>query len=184
MFLLLNRPPGNGGTVAEQEELAKRAEALAEELHRNYGGCAQMTLKALQEVLGLSDLGSFKAASALSGGVTLAGEVCGALLGAVMAIGLALGRGRLEPASQSTEYAKAMNVGMKVFDRFKEEFGGVRCREVHMKLFGRYYNLRDPSEWREFVESGARSKCSKVCSVAARLVVEVLKSTGYFEKVR
>lgn len=158
---------------------AGRASALAEELHRMYGGCAQMTLKALQEVLGLEDIGSFKAASALSGGVTLAGEVCGALLGALMAVGLALGRSKLEPTSQSSDYAKAMEVGRGVFDRFKEEFGGVRCREVHMKLFGRYYDLRNPDEWREFVESGARGKCSKVCGVAAKLVVEALGSVGF-----
>lgn len=164
------------------EELVERAKTLAEELHKTYGGCAQMTLKALQEVLGLTDLGSFKAASALSGGVTLAGEVCGALLGAVMAIGLALGREKLEPTSQSTNYARAMDTGIKVFNRFKEEFGGVRCRDIHIKLFGKYYNLRDPAEWKEFIESGARSKCSRVCGIAARLTVEALESIGYFEK--
>lgn len=162
--------------------LAEKAGAVAEELHKNYGGCAQMTLRALQEVLGLDDLGSFKAASALSGGVTLAGEVCGALLGAVMAVGLATGRSRLEPTSQSAEYAKAMDAGKKVFDKFKEEFGGVRCRDIHVKLFGRYYDLRNPEEWKQFVESGARSKCGSVCKVAARITIEALSSVGYFQR--
>ncbi|MCX8209347.1 MAG: C-GCAxxG-C-C family protein [Sulfolobales archaeon] len=160
--------------------LAEKAGALAEELHRAYGGCAQMTLKALQQALGLEDLGAFKAASALSGGVTLAGEVCGALLGALMAVGLAVGRSKLEPTSQSSDYAKAMDVGRVVFDRFRDEFGSVRCRDVHMKLFGRYYNLRDQQEWREFVESGARARCSGVCRVAAKLAIEALSSAEYF----
>lgn len=141
-----------------------------------------MTLRALQEVLGLVDRGSFKAASALSGGVTLAGEVCGALLGAVMAVGLALGRGRLEPTSQSTDYARAMEVAGRVYDAFREELGAVRCRDLHMRLFGRVYNLRDPEEWREFVESGARLKCSRLCAVAARLTVEALASAGYLSR--
>ncbi|MEM0154158.1 MAG: C-GCAxxG-C-C family protein [Ignisphaera sp.] len=170
--------------MVQMEELVERAKTLAEELHRTYGGCAQMTLKALQEVLGIADLGSFKAASALSGGVTLAGEVCGALLGAVMAIGLVLGREKLEPTSQSTNYARAMDAGIKVFNRFKGEFGGVRCRDIHVKLFGRYYNLRDPTEWKEFIESGARNKCSKVCGIAAKLAVETLESIDYFGKER
>lgn len=162
-----------------EHELAEKAEALAEELHKNYGGCAQMTLKALQKVLGLEDQGSFKAASALSGGVTLAGEVCGALLGAIMAIGLAMGRSKLEPTSSSAEYSRAMEAAKKVFDQFKEEFGSVRCRDIHVKLFGRYYDLRNQEEWRQFVESGARAKCGYVCRVAARLAIETLNSFGY-----
>ncbi|MCX8185473.1 MAG: C-GCAxxG-C-C family protein [Sulfolobales archaeon] len=161
-------------------DLAEKAGVLAEELHKAYGGCAQMTLRALQQVLGLEDVGVFKAASPLSGGVTLAGEVCGALLGALMAVGLAVGRSKLEPTSHSTDYSRAMNAGKIVFDRFREEFGGVRCRDVHMKLFGRYYNLRDQQEWREFVESGARARCSGVCRVAAKLAIEALSSAEYF----
>lgn len=170
--------------LAGARELAERAAALAEELHRTYGGCAQMTLRALQEVLGIADQGSFRAASPLSGGVALAGEVCGALLGALMAIGLILGRGRLEPTSQSADYARAMEVARRVFDAFGEELGTVRCRDLHVKLFGRVYNLRNPEEWREFVESGARLKCSGLCAIAARLAVEALASTGYLGEVR
>ncbi|MEM2006129.1 MAG: C-GCAxxG-C-C family protein [Sulfolobales archaeon] len=165
--------------LAHKGSLAEKAGALAEELHRNYGGCAQMTLKALQEILGLEDLGSFKAASALSGGVTLAGEVCGALLGAVMAVGLAMGRSKLEHTSKSAEYSRAMETAKVVFDQFKEEFGSVRCRDIHVKLFGRYYDLRNPEEWEQFVESGARNKCGRVCRVAARLTIEALNSAGF-----
>ncbi len=161
-------------------DLASRASSLAEELHRVYGGCAQMTLKALQDTLGLEDPGAFRAASPLSGGVALSGEVCGAVLGALMAVGLVLGRRKLEPSFQSADYAKAMEVGMKVLDRFREEFGGVKCRDIHLKLFNRYYNLRDPKEWKEFVESGARHSCSKVCGVAARIAVEALMEAGLF----
>lgn len=114
----------------------------------------------------------------LSGGVALSGEVCGAVLGALMAVGLVLGRRKLEPSFQSADYAKAMEVGVKVLDRFREELGSVRCRDIHLKLFNRYYNLRDPKEWKEFIESGARHSCSKVCGIAARIAVEALMEAG------
>ncbi len=170
-------------SLTEARELARRTATLAEELHRVYGGCAQMTLKALQEAIGVEDRGSFKAASALSGGVALAGEVCGALLGAVMAIGLALGREKLEPTSGSADYARAMEVAGRVFDEFRKELGAVRCRDLHLKLFGKVYDLRNPDEWREFVESGARLKCSRLCSIAARIAVEALASSGHLRGV-
>lgn len=85
--------------MSKTRGLAGRISILAEELHRTCGGCAQMALRAIQELLGLGDLGSFNAASTLSVEVTLAGEVCGALLDALTAVGSALGRSRLEPTS-------------------------------------------------------------------------------------
>lgn len=157
-----------------ERELVERAGVLAEELHHRYRGCAQMTLKAIQEVLNLGNQGVFRAASALSGGVARSGEVCGALLGAIMAIGLAMGRSRLEVTSDSIEYNRAMEAGKNVFDEFNMRIGAVRCKDIHVKLFGRVYNLRDPKESEEFVRSGAIYRCSSICGIAARIAVETI----------
>lgn len=158
----------------ELEEVLNKVEMLAKELDLKYHGCSQMTLKAIQEVLGLDDGAAFKAASALAGGVARSGEVCGALLGALMAVSLVYGRDKLESTSTSKGYLKAMEVGYKVFDRFKERFGSVRCRDIHMRLFNRYYNLRDPAELNEFINSGAINKCADVVSLAAKLATKAI----------
>ncbi|MEL9997540.1 MAG: C-GCAxxG-C-C family protein [Sulfolobales archaeon] len=158
----------------DKELLLSRVESLAKELDLKYHGCSQMTLKAIQEVLNLSDGNVFKAASALAGGVARGGEVCGALLGALMAVSLVFGRDKLEPITESKGYKKAMEVGYKVFDEFKETFGSVRCRDIHIRLFGRYYNLRDPNELNEFVSSGAIDKCSDVVKTAAKIAVKAI----------
>ncbi len=160
--------------AGELGRILSKVEALARELDLKYHGCSQMTLRAVQEVLGLEDGTSFKAASALAGGVARSGEVCGALLGALMAVSLVYGRDRLEPTSTSKSYSKAMEVGYKVFDEFKAHFGSVRCRDIHVKLFNRYYNLRDPAELGEFVSSGAINKCADVVSLAARLAAKAI----------
>src|SRR4030042_5502233 len=78
-----------------------RAEAHANE---NMSGCSQAVLAALQEGLSIGDTQSLKAATAFAGGMARRGESCGALVGALMALGLEEGRDRLEdlPKLQST----------------------------------------------------------------------------------
>ncbi|MEM2021395.1 MAG: hypothetical protein QXP80_04120 [Zestosphaera sp.] len=46
--------------------MLERVGTLAEELYRKYHGCSQMTLRAIQEVLGLESNEVFKAASVLA----------------------------------------------------------------------------------------------------------------------
>ncbi len=167
--------------VLGYEDLSERAESLAEELYRKYYGCSQMTLRAIQEVLGLENDEVFKAASALAGGVAGNGEVCGALLGALMAVGQVYGRDRLEITTESTNYSKAMKVGAKIFEEFKDHYGSVRCKDIQVKLFGRYYDVKSPEEYREFLNSGAAHKCGGVCKVAARIAVKkIMKQKNQF----
>ncbi len=91
-----------------------------------------------------------------------------------MAVSLVYGRDKLESTLVSKGYLKAMEVGYRVFDGFKEYFGSVRCRDIHMRLFNRYYNLRDPVELNKFINSGAINKCADVVSVAARLATKAI----------
>jgi len=165
--------------LSEIDELVAKAEALGRELSIKYHGCSQMTLKALQEVLKLNDGKVFKASSALAGGVARSGEVCGALLGAVMAVSLVFGRDKLESTEVSEGYKKAMEIACKVFDEFKREFGSVRCHDIQMKLFGRVYNLRNLKEVEEFMESGARDKCAEVVGKAVRIAAKAILEEGY-----
>lgn len=91
-----------------------------------------------------------------------------------MAVSLAYGRDKLEPTYVSKEYSKAMEVGYRVFDEFKAHFGSVRRRDVHVKLFNRAYNLRDPAEFNEFISSGAVNKCADVVALAARVATKAI----------
>lgn len=165
--------------MANIEAILSKVESYAKDLDLKYRGCSQMTLKALQDILGFGDGEVFKAASALAGGVARSGEVCGALLGAIMAVSLVFGRSKLEPTAASTDYQRAMEVGYVVFDEFKKEFGSVRCRDIHVKLFGRYYNLRDPREREEFIASGHINKCSDVVALAAKVAAKAILEAGY-----
>ena len=74
-------------------------------------------LLSLQEEFGLGDLQSFKAATALSGGLR-SGETCGAIIGALMGLGLAIGRERMEDTEL---YQQAMAPAQEVRRRFQQE---------------------------------------------------------------
>jgi len=115
----------------------------------------------------------FKAGSALAGGVARQGETCGALTGAIMAIGSLIGRERLEDIEQ---YRKAMEPASRIYNLFKERIGHTLCWEIHKIRFGKIYRLCIPEESHAFHEMGGHSRkgCPEVCGIAARIAADVI----------
>lgn len=139
-----------------------------------YHGCSQCILKALQEHLKLGNGDAFKAASALAGGIARMGETCGALLGGIMAIGLAFGRDKLEDSTVSLPYATAMTYAAKLYDRFQADWGSTKCWSIQESLFGRHFNLKDPEERTQYITAGGHQKCSEVVRKATALAAEII----------
>ena len=155
-------------------ELLENIGNTAYNYEKEYHGCSQSVLKALQEHLKLGGEGAFKAASALAAGVARMGETCGALSGGIMAIGLAFGRERLEDAATSLGYARAMRHSIQLFDKIQAEFGSTRCWSIHESIFGRHFDLKNPDERTQFLEAGGHEKCSGVVRKVAILAAEVI----------
>jgi C_GCAxxG_C_C family probable redox protein len=130
-------------------------------------------LAALQAKLGVGDAMVFKAGSALAGGVAVQGETCGALTGAIMAIGCVVGRERLEDIEQ---YQRAKEPAKEMYHRFREQIGHSLCAEIHRVRYGRTYRLAEPQEARAFHEMGGHSRtgCPEVCGVAARTAADII----------
>ena len=113
-------------------------------------GCSQSVLGAIQEEFAIGNIDSFKAATVLSGGVARNGETCGAIIGALLALGLVIGRKRMEDYDA---YQGAMKVAIEVRDKFMKElktqfdFQGelesTLCRHIQEKIYGRAFNLAD-----------------------------------------
>ncbi len=121
----------------------------------------------------MEDAGAFRAGSALAGGVARMGETCGALTGAIMAVGLAVGRERIEDTEQ---YRRAMVPAQEVYRRFSEVEGASLCPEIHKIRYGRSFQLTDPEQYQEFLEAGGHSAtgCPDVCAHAAKIAAEVI----------
>lgn len=151
-------------------------------------GCSQSVLLSLQDNLNIGNTESFKAATLLSGGVVRFGETCGAFLGGLMALGLVIGRERMEDYQT---YDSAMKVGAEMRGNFKtalkDEFGfeeelkSTTCREIQERLYGRSFKLYDKKELKAFLDAGGHSErgCLKTCEIGARVAAEqILKISG------
>lgn len=148
-----------------------------------YSGCSQSVLLALQEGLGVGDRESFRAATVLSGGVARRGETCGALLGALMAIGLVEGRSRMpDTPVYATACAEANTMANEFQRRVEKEFKlkkpleSTICWDIQKGIYGRSYDLRDTVQREAFYACGGHGDegCPKVCAIAAEVAAEML----------
>ena len=175
------------GGASKREELIQQAGARALANDKN-SGCSQSVLLALQDVLKIGGLESFKSATVLSGGLRQGGT-CGAVLGALMGLGLVFGREKME---DKDKYSKAMEISRDITDRFKEElqkqFGfdealeSVLCPDIQEKILGRSFDMWEESQ--DFLEAGGHSDtgCPKVCTVAAQVAAEKILNILQGEK--
>ena len=115
----------------------------------------------------------FKAGSALAGGVARRGETCGALTGAIMAIGSLVGRERLEDIEQ---LRSSIEPADRVYTLFNEKIGHTLCCEIHRIRYGKVYRLFVPEEMEAFHNMGGHSRkgCPEVCGIAARIAADVI----------
>ena len=100
---------------------------LAEKLFREGYNCSQAVLLAFSDITGLGDETAAKIASSFGGGLGRMREVCGAVSGAAMVLGLVKGYSD----SKNFEAKKAhYNLVQEFSKRFKEKNGSIICREL------------------------------------------------------
>ncbi len=92
----------------------------------------------MQEAFGVRDDGAFRAASGLHGGIGGKRDVCGALLGASLMLGLMFGDSRekaLKPEKphKPGEMHNPTQLTGELYRWFKKEFGTVKCRSIQKK---------------------------------------------------
>ncbi|MFC1953714.1 C-GCAxxG-C-C family protein [Chloroflexota bacterium] len=164
-------------------EEVKRAKEKAHKYERDYGGCAQSVLGALQEELKIGSKDSFKAASTLAGGIARHGETCGALVGALSALGIVSGRERIEDTESNKVAMESATTMINSFKKelekqfnFKERLSSTLCRHIQEKIYGRSFNLMDKDGFQAFRDAGGQSDtgCPKVCGIAAEIAAEKL----------
>lgn len=163
---------------------AERVKKAAHEYDR-YSGCSQSVLLSLQEEFHIGDEQSFMSATVLSGGIARNGETCGAIIAALMALGLIIGRKKIEDTER---YREAIGPSVELINRFKEELknqlgfreslNSTLCREIQEKLYGRSFNLLDEKDYQAFIDAGGHSDggCLKVCGIAAQVAAEKILS--------
>lgn len=119
-------------------------------IHGRGFNCAQSVLLALTDQTGLDESQAAAVATGFGGGMRT-GEVCGAVTGGLMALGLTLG------SDGNGEKTGAMFVRAKELQRsFTEKYGHKRCAEL----------IRD---------AGGKQRCNEFIACCARLAAEIIE---------
>jgi len=161
-----------------EEEIRKIIEDTgkdAREYEMKYFGCGQTTLAALQKNLKIGNLESLKAATVFAGGAAARGGTCGALIGALMAFGLVVGREKIEDTATYRSAIRSAEV-QEFCDKFEKEFGSTLCSEIQKRIFGMCFNFRDPRGREQFEKAGGHSEngCPRVVEFAAKTMAEII----------
>jgi C_GCAxxG_C_C family probable redox protein len=103
--------------------MTNTADTAAAQFDRGFN-CAQSVLNAFAEQIGLDASQALKLASIFGAGMARRGEVCGAVTGALMALGLAQGSDTPEGKDKSYQ------LGQDFLTRFENKHGSILCREL------------------------------------------------------
>ena len=128
--------------------------------------CAQSVLAGFVVQLGLDESQMLKIASPFGGGVSRRGEVCGAITGALMALGLA--QGSDTPSGKENTYA----LGQTFLKRFEAMHGTILCRELI------HCDLSTPEGFQQARDQGVfKGLCPLFVRDAAEIVEAFLKKS-------
>ena len=135
----------------------------AAELFKNGYNCAQSVLGVFCEESGLDANTAFKLANGFGGGARC-GELCGAITGSLMAIGLKCGF-YVENDFKQKSYCNKK--AYEFIEKFKEEHGSALCRE----LLGA--DIRNPDN---FNMPAAKESHVTICPRLVRSAVGILEN--------
>jgi C_GCAxxG_C_C family probable redox protein len=141
------------------------AQRAAEDFASGFS-CSQAVFAAFSEALGLERTIALKISQPFGGGIAGTGSTCGAVTGALLAIGLRHGRFRPEDAAAKD---KTYALVLEFINRFRERHGSIVCRE----LIG--VDLGAPEGHEEARRRGLfTERCSLFVSQAAEILEAIL----------
>jgi len=132
------------------------------ELFRNGYNCSQSVLSVFAEELGVKKDLAMKLASPFGSGIAYMQETCGAVSGALMAIGLKYGKGE---SGTNDDKAKAYDMSQHFMTEFKRKHQTVCCRELLEGI-----NMASPEGMARIIELDYfRTRCAKYVQDAVQI---------------
>ena len=140
----------------------------AAELFLNGYNCAQAVVVAFSDLTGLEDSFSAKLASSFGGGMGRMREVCGAVSGMLMVLGLLYG---YDTPGDDVSKKQQYTVVQQLSGKFREEVGSIVCREILKNP------PSDPNPSPRTAEYYAKRPCARMVYTAARILDEYIQES-------
>jgi C_GCAxxG_C_C family probable redox protein len=142
---------------------------LASDYHDRGYGCAQAVLAVYAADYGLDEETALRLSTGFGSGMGRMCEVCGALTGAFMVIGLKYGKVITDGTKYGTDTETTYRLVSELASKFRERHGSIHCRE----LIG--HDLNDPAQREEAVRQGLfKTRCGQYIVDAVDLLEETL----------
>lgn len=144
-------------------------EEKAEELFRNGYNCSQAVFCAFADKMGIEERFALRLASPFGGGMGRLREVCGAVSGMFMVLGVLEG---FEDAGDAEAKKELYEKVQLLAGRFEKENGSIICRE----LLGLQEKHSDPEPLKRTPEYYRVRPCAAKVRSAARILEEYLNA--------
>jgi C_GCAxxG_C_C family probable redox protein len=148
-------------------EKSKEIEELAKKYFNGGFNCAESTLLSVTDSLGINNELIPKVATGFGGGFGRNSQICGAISGAVLAIGIKFGRNDINDSKSKDLAYEKVRIFMK---EFEDEFNSMICKE----LTGCDLRTREGIE-KYNKENKHSLDCSKYVAFAAKKAFEMIK---------
>jgi C_GCAxxG_C_C family probable redox protein len=146
--------------------VSNKSDRATEKFMSSYN-CAQSVIYPFCEETGISDDMALKISCGLGGGMGRKQEVCGAVTGGILVLGLRHGRGvNDEQPATTTTYQKTR----ELMSRFAERNGSYICRELLDEC-----DLTTEAGQQEFKDRDMKNRICKVCVESAVEILEELE---------
>lgn len=155
----------------ETTTMSEKQKQVIETFRSGYN-CAQSVFSVLSPELGLSRDTAMKLASPFGSGIAYMQETCGAVTGALMAIGLKYGKGEYGTAEDKE---RAYDFSRHFLTEFKRVYGSVCCRTLMENL-----DMSTPEGMAEIVHRNLfQLNCAKhiqtAITIAQKIVINKTK---------
>ncbi|MBS7619719.1 C_GCAxxG_C_C family protein [Candidatus Bathyarchaeota archaeon] len=162
----MNKIIVNDAKMKLSKEEAKRSAAT----HAEEGFlCSESVLMALAECLGVSSNLIPRMATGFGAGIGRRGEICGALSGAIMGVGLRFGRNQhiVHPNGKRPYWYAS-----QLIDLFVETFGDSKCNNLIGLDLSRTEDLKKYREYNVW-----NTKCRNFIEIATEIAYDVISSS-------
>jgi len=160
-----------------KKEIMKELDEKVNSYMPKYRSCALASFAALNDQFNLkADPATLRALMPFTGGIAGKGETCGAVSGAMLALGFFF---TPNDHKAKTMFPPSYLNGGTFMDNFKKEFTSTRCWDIQKHLYGRSFDSNKPEELKLFMAATQKKpNCFDVTKKAVFIAAELIMANS------